>query len=289
MQYFAQHLIELTVDAFNLERVSPLGARTVAVCAALMWLMAPIASLSQSTLPLDWTAQLAGLEVNYTAFEELMSSDAYEKRVLAHDFNQDGTLDFMVLRSAPEGSGLPATNVFGRRQIEGSWVQSGRVWHLNGGSPVGNFTAGAFGDFDGDGWDDLVLVGRDDTHPRLLRNTGNLDPVHFMDGFDGFLDESERLPTFFQNERNFGDVAVGDINGDGHLDIYMLASSTDDSYAIDYLLLNNGDGTFDDDTEAVIGFIRSRTAIGKRVALVDFDGNGHLDVVKTSIGFDVTP
>jgi len=254
-----------------------------------MWLMAPIASLSQSTLPLDWTAQLAGLEVNYTAFEELMSSDTYEKRVLAHDFNQDGTLDFMVLRSAPEGSGLPATNVFGRRQIEGSWVQSGRVWHLNGGSPVGNFTAGAFGDFDGDGWDDLVLVGRDDTHPRLLRNTGNLDPVHFMDGFDGFLDESDRLPTFFQNERNFGDVAVGDINGDGHLDIYMLASSTDDSYAIDYLLLNNGDGTFDDDTEAVMGFIRSRTAIGKRVALVDFDGNGHLDVVKTSIGFDVTP
>ena len=251
--------------------------------------MVPIASLSQSTLPLDWTAQLAGLEVNYTAFQELMSSDAYEKRVLAHDFNQDGALDFMVLRCAPEGSGLPPTNVFGRRQNGGGWVQSGRVWHMDGESPVGNFTAGAFGDFDGDGWDDLVLVGRDDTHPRLLRNTGNLDPVHFMNGFDGFLDESDRLPAFFQNERNFGDVAVGDINGDGHLDIYMLASSTDDSYAIDYLLLNNGDGTFDDDTEAVIGFIRSRTAIGKRVALVDFDGNGHLDVVKTSIGFDVTP
>jgi len=119
--------------------------------------MVPIASLSQSTLPLDWTAQLAGLEVNYTAFQELMSSDAYEKRVLAHDFNQDGALDFMVLRCAPEGSGLPPTNVFGRRQNGGGWVQSGRVWHLEGESPVGNFTAGAFGDFDGDGWDDRMV------------------------------------------------------------------------------------------------------------------------------------
>ena len=247
--------------------------------------------MAQTTQPLEWSEILVEGLLGSTAnsFEDYIGIDDNSKRLLIHDFDNNGYPDCVYIGRPTDASSDAEPSIRKLFQYPTGWIY-GRFWNREqDGIPI-NFTAGATGDFDGDGWEDIILVGVDDVQPRLLKNTGNLDPASQWAEFDGFIDVSaSSLPTFYIGERNFGDVTVGDINGDGHLDIYMLASADSDTYETDYLLLNNGDGTFDDDTEDVMGFIRSRTAVGTRVELVDFDGNGHLDIVKTSLGFNATP
>jgi hypothetical protein len=73
--------------------------------------------------------------------------------------------------------------------------------------------------------------------------------------------------------QGFG-LALGDVNGDGHLDI--VAANTQDSNANNSslsVLLNHGDGTFAPHTDYGVGN-RPRA-----VALGDLDGDGHLDII----------
>jgi len=132
-------------------------------------------------------------------------------------------------------------------------------------------------DYDNDGLLDLYLV-----------QGGSIDPVEQPQ-------RPERGDRLFRNESTRDDrgrwklrftdvtekagiaahgygmgVAVGDYNGDGHADIYVL------NFGDNQLWRNNGDGSFSDVT-AEAGVNDSRWSVSASFA--DLDGSGHLDLV----------
>ncbi|MCA9562313.1 MAG: VCBS repeat-containing protein [Myxococcales bacterium] len=113
-------------------------------------------------------------------------------------------------------------------------------------------------DLEGDG--DLDLLFTDgDGHPRLFRN-GDTTPRFFEVTEGSGLDDDELLATAF---------GVGDFDGDGLSDLWIATDGTD------RLLMNQGDGTFlDETTQRLTGRFGPTTTL----AVADYDGDGDLDV-----------
>jgi len=147
-----------------------------------------------------------------------------------------------------------------------------RVYRNDGG---GQFTSVAFGDFtvdlgssldlavgdlDGDGLVDAVLA---NSLPYLT--TGSLSHVYRNDGA-GRLDRVA-APTI-----DAYCTALGDVDGDGDLDIYLGRAAFLGSNGIDQVWRNQGNMTFVPIAGAVTGAASSMS-----VVLVDVDGDGDLD------------
>ena len=113
----------------------------------------------------------------------------------------------------------------------------------------------ATGDFNGDGYPDIVTANRDSTTVTVLMNNGN---GTFAAGVNY---QAGPLP---------GSVVVGDFNGDGRPDIAVTNGCADRTVSI---LLNKGDGTFSPRQTYQVGYTPSALAVG------DFNGDGHLDLV----------
>jgi tetratricopeptide (TPR) repeat protein len=76
-------------------------------------------------------------------------------------------------------------------------------------------------------------------------------------------------------------VAVFDVNGDGRLDLFLAAAVVGPSGVRDALLLNQGDGRFEDAT-AAFGLPMDHASLG--VAAADFDADRHIDLFLTGVG-----
>jgi hypothetical protein len=72
----------------------------------------------------------------------------------------------------------------------------------------------------------------------------------------------------------------GDVDNDGHLDLYVVARS-----GPNHLYRNNGDGTFTD-VAAAAGIQALTGALGEGAAWGDFDNDGSLDLYLTHVGPD---
>ena len=122
-----------------------------------------------------------------------------------------------------------------------------------------------FGDLDGDGDLDIVVANEDAN--RILINTGN--------GF--FADQtSTRLPLFGTEETR--EVDLGDLDGDGDLDIYFsnVTLFQSGSNSQDRLLINNGQGVFSDSTSSSLPQITTNTVDAD---FFDIDADGDLDIL----------
>jgi len=121
-------------------------------------------------------------------------------------------------------------------------------------------------DYDGDGRPDLYLVNgapltgsRDEARPGMLAR--NLDGSHFRDvTWSSGLTE----PLYGMG------AAVGDINNDGHLDLFVTALPENRLYQ------NQGDGTFEDVTRSM-GL--SVSGFSTAAAFVDYDRDGFQDLL----------
>lgn len=117
----------------------------------------------------------------------------------------------------------------------------------------------AFLDFDGDGRLDLLL-GTESVRPTLYRNRG--------DGTFEDVTIAAGIPELPIPSRFMG-FAVGDYDGDGDPDVYLVARGPN------RLLRNEGDGTFTEVTDlAGVGDPSWSVA----AAFGDFDGDGDLDL-----------
>jgi hypothetical protein len=176
--------------------------------------------------------------------------------VAVGDFNRDGHLDLVVTGNADIGEGtvsILAGNGDGTFQAAQSY----------GG--LGSFDVGvAVGDFNGDGKLDLAVfaaVGSifpGDQPGALSILIGNGDGT-FQHG-----------PSYAPGFRPVS-VAVGDLDGDGHLDLAVVNENYFDPGNVS-VLLGNGDGTFKAAPCYLVGSGPTSVAVG------DFNGDGHPDL-----------
>lgn len=123
----------------------------------------------------------------------------------------------------------------------------------------------AAGDYDRDGWVDLVVT-RVDAAPILFRNLGN---GTFADVTESAGDLASAIPS------GGNGVLWADLDNDGDLDLYVSAVGP----ARFFLFVNQGDGTFSEEAEVRGAALGSDDAhYGMGVAAGDYDRDGWLDL-----------
>ena len=116
------------------------------------------------------------------------------------------------------------------------------------------------GDLDGDGDKDVVITGLD-------QSISNFSQIFFNDGKGQFSEDTQSTLSPVRE----GDIAIGDLNNDGSLDIVI--TGTDGVNNQTQVYLNDGTGVF---TELTDTNIEPRN---REVSLVDVDQNNTLDIV----------
>jgi hypothetical protein len=170
--------------------------------------------------------------------------------VAVGDFNHDGRMDVVV------GNTLGASTVsvlLGK--ADGTF--SSAVNYAVNANPIGV----AVGDFNKDGKLDIVAISGFGSGAGISLLLGNGDGT-----FQPF--------TFFSTGGELTSIAVGDVNGDGKLDVVM---SDNGSNVVD-VVLGNGNGTFQSPTSYP-------TASDPRMVIVaDFNGDHKLDLATANSG-----
>jgi hypothetical protein len=146
--------------------------------------------------------------------------------------------------------------------------------HVHGGSGEKYFvetmgSGAAFLDYDNDGDQDFYLVQSGEIlKSRIPAQESPMTNILYRNEGDGtFTDVTEKAGV---GDTGYGmGVAVGDIDNDGNLDIYVT------NFGPNVFYHNNGDGTFTDVTEnAVVG----DEQWGASAAFADVDADGYLDL-----------
>jgi hypothetical protein len=147
---------------------------------------------------------------------------------------------------------------------------------------------GAGGDFDNDGWDDVVVANRG--FPQYIQFLRNLtatspEPADWSDP------TQRRTPVFDTSSTPFfsvslscsNTIASGDFDGDGNLDVAQLRCTTDSSGLLGAadMFRGNGDGTFQapyqfHSNAANLGYIKASST---SMQSVDWNGDGNLDII----------
>ena len=170
------------------------------------------------------------------------------------DLNGDGHLDVVTANLGTNTVSVLLGNGDGTFQAE--------VGYGTGQAPV----AIAIGDFNGDGKPDLVTVDQGSDSVGILLGNG-----------DGTLQGVTEYPASANPSSSDAliAVAVGDFNGDGHLDLAV----TNGPIGTINVLLGNGDGTFQTPQAFDAG-----GAGPNFLAVGDFNGDGKLDLAVALLG-----
>ncbi len=226
------------------------------------------------------------------------TSGTYPVAVVAGDLNQDGKMDAVTGHFISKNVGVLLGNGDGTFQPA--------VFYATG--AVGDVTALALGDLDGDGNLDvtasvlsgqqiLIFLGKGDGTLQApsaisvgiiislgladLNGDTRLDLIAaIQDDIIAILigngDGSFQIPTFFKAGKNPGSLVIADIDGDGKID--LLTENEND--ALIALLMGNGDGTFKTPVFFEAGTSPSWIALG------DINQDGAFDLFMTDRNSD---
>ncbi len=191
---------------------------------------------------------------------------------VAADFNGDGILDLASQGNSATGIDVGTDDgVLAFDFGTGPGKLASRAVTLPSPQTNGFLTVG---DFDGDGRPDLAFAGYDyQMMGGFVTDAGGIalpgpEPTNFaMNVYRNTGQGSFAAPSSYANPTFLSDLVTGDFDGDGHLDIAELASTTAWLLGVFY---NAGDGSFAD--EATFGPNPEWGGFGLGVA--DFNGDG---------------
>ena len=224
-----------------------------------------------------------------TSLEELLVDES-PKSLAKGDFNHSGYEDIIIFRNDPaEPKTIISLANYGP---EGLWLFDPpsslaltSMMTSNHTSARGQFSKGIVDDFNQDGWLDMVWVGDHGHESKFKLNKG--EGIAGSSDWAGFLNYT--LSMIPPAAANFIDGASGDINGDGLPDVILHSrGGGEQGYGNDMVLINVNGTSFQDETELWLG-ARQRTAAGSNIALADCDGDGDLDIIKSSLETPIYP
>jgi tetratricopeptide (TPR) repeat protein len=178
------------------------------------------------------------------------------------DYDNDGDPDLYITRDAWEGKGR---NTLFRNEGNGTFKDVTEFAGV-GDKEKSSFTA-SFGDYDNDGYLDLLVAGglQDGQSPNSL----------FHNNGDGtFTDEAE--PAGLKLRGPAIGSTFGDYDDDGYLDIHIVHVNGNN-----ILYRNNGDGTFKDVTKEAGALLPIER--GFVTFFFDYDNDGDLDLFTSSM------
>jgi hypothetical protein len=222
------------------------------------------------------------------------------RRVTFIDLNQDAYPDLFVGNTYPRKDDHRSPN---RLFINVSGTHFREVHRSGVTRELGARCAQAI-DVDADGWQDLLVCGKEGRPVRLYRNdhhngfvdetaawgvhgqaasaqivdvdgNGTLDLVRVgvhsvrvqLGGPGGF-----RKAVYAQRLTNGAWVAIGDVNLDGLQDLYVVQGCGGGRNLIDYLLIGHGSGRF-----TSVDIPQTRDGCGGFAAPIDYDGDGRTE------------
>ncbi|MBI3848752.1 MAG: VCBS repeat-containing protein [Verrucomicrobia bacterium] len=146
---------------------------------------------------------------------------------------------------------------------------------------VGGGYGCAWGDYDNDGFIDLIL-----TSPfRILSNTVRTNVLFHNAGDGTFTKITNSL--IVSEARDWRGCAWADYDNDGDLDLFVTSTDANGFAAQNELFRNNGDGSFTKMTSSNVGAIVSTAAGGSEHCVwADYDNDGFLDMFVARFGPD---
>lgn len=258
-----------------------------------------VAAVLSSPLCAQWATFQDQTSTRLVAAPGLGATDPQEKDYAWADFDQDGDIDLVCVRKQPATTPGKYPNVLFMNE---NGVLTDRTSTLASASLVPgsqgmldatNDRDVVVADVNGDGWLDLVtcttLTAGDPQYirvPRVYINRGD-DALGNWQGFlyDDPLRISDTQPgaANWNGEHRFCSVAAGDIDNDGDIDLYFGDYQQGGSRSLDVndrLLINNGLGYFTDETAARMTFQMVESSFAMKVAMVDMNADGKLDILK---------
>lgn len=195
------------------------------------------------------------------------------------DVNGDGWLDIYICNTRTENPEHRRNKLF-INNGDLTFTEMGKQYGLD---DAATCSTANFFDYDNDGDLDMYLV----THPMDFINKfktvyfqkielhENLSDKLYRNNGDGtFTDVHEAAGI---NNHGFGlSCSVGDINDDGFIDIYV----ANDFGMYDFLYVNNGDGTFKDES---LTAIKRHDVSSMGTDIADYNNDGFLDVINADI------
>ncbi|MCO5197422.1 MAG: CRTAC1 family protein [Anaerolineae bacterium] len=200
--------------------------------------------------------RLIGPESGFSALldnEEKVTGQAWG------DYDQDGYLDLYVTRDND-------ANLLFHNNGDGTFSRS-PLWQSVA-LPDAASAGASWADYDNDGWPDLYVM-----------NWGTNTLFHNQAG-QGFTNVTNSAGV--GNDKNGKTASWGDYDSDGYLDLYIAnwacvpRCARPEQGDADRLYHNNGDGTFEDVTQTVLGSMFA--GAGFVASFVDFDNDGDQDI-----------
>ena len=245
-----------------------------------------VGDINQDGLPdLYFTANMGSnklfLNKGNLKFEDITESagvgggKGWSTGVTMADVNSDGFLDIYVSRSGKFNPELRRNQLF---------INNGDLTFTEKAAEFGldntaYSTQAMFFDFDLDNDLDVFLIN------HSIRLYHGLDAMQLMDQHDPhagdkllqnvdgkFIDVSKQA-GIRTNPLGYGlGIAAGDLNKDGWPDLYV----TNDYLELDYMYINNGNGTFTNEIKSSTGHISN---FGMGVDIADINNDSHPDIV----------